>query len=123
AGAAIRDKRLSPVELTDSILGRIDVVEDRVSAFSTDTEDIAVSAARRAAHEIAHGRYRGLLHGIPFGLKGLFKTAGVPTTASSMVLADFVPDVSSAVTDALIDAGAVLVGMTHTHEFAYGSVT
>lgn len=123
AAERIRAKELSPVELTASVLGRIDAVEDKITAFATVTADIATTAAARAEGEIAAGYYRGPLHGIPIGIKDLYDTAGVPTTSSSRVRADHIPERDSAVVEKLLTAGSVMVGKTHTHEFAFGAVT
>ncbi|WP_172832598.1 amidase family protein, partial [Mycobacterium asiaticum] len=125
AGAArqIRTKELSPVELTESVLARIDAINPEVNAFSNVTAELANEAAARAAREIAAGRYRGPLHGIPIGVKEIYDMAGVPSTSSSRVRADHIPDVDSAVVARLRQAGAVVVGRTHSHEFAYGVVT
>jgi aspartyl-tRNA(Asn)/glutamyl-tRNA(Gln) amidotransferase subunit A len=123
AAEQIRARQLSPVELTESVLDRIDAVEDRISAFATVTGDAARESAKQAEAEIAAGDYRGPLHGIPVGIKDLYETAGIPTTSSSAVRAEYVPEHDSAVVEKLTAAGAVMVGKTHTHEFAYGAVT
>ncbi|MFJ7906483.1 amidase [Kitasatospora sp. NPDC096204] len=85
AAAEIRERRLSPVELVDSVLGRIDRVEPHLGAYVAVTAEQARDAAREAEREIAGGRYRGPLHGVPVGLKDLIDVAGTPTTASSRV--------------------------------------
>jgi aspartyl-tRNA(Asn)/glutamyl-tRNA(Gln) amidotransferase subunit A len=123
AAAQIEARELSPVELTDSVLGRIDAVEDRLNAFATVTADVARKAAADAEQEIMAGTYRGPLHGIPLGVKDLYETAGIPTTSSSQVRAGFVPADDAAMVAALLGAGMVMVGKTHTHEFAYGATT
>lgn len=123
AAEQIRAKELSPVELTESVLSRIEAVEDKITAFATVTADVARAAATAAEAEIAAGGYRGPLHGIPVGIKDLYETAGIPTTSSSAVRADYLPAQDSAVVEKLTAAGTVMVGKTHTHEFAYGAVT
>jgi len=123
AAEKIKAKELSPVELTASVLARIDAVEDKITAFATLTPDLATKAAARAEEEIAAGNYRGPLHGIPVGIKDLYETAGVATTSSSKVRADYIPAQDSAVVEKLFAAGSVMVGKTHTHEFAFGAVT
>ncbi|TNC24424.1 amidase [Amycolatopsis alkalitolerans] len=123
AARNIEAKELSPVELTASVLSRIDAVEDKITAFATVTAELAAKAAAAAESEIAAGGYRGPLHGIPVGIKDLYETAGVETTSSSKVRADHVPEQDSAVVEKLLAAGSVMVGKTHTHEFAYGAVT
>ncbi|MCU1608059.1 MAG: Aspartyl-tRNA(Asn)/glutamyl-tRNA(Gln) amidotransferase subunit [Modestobacter sp.] len=123
AAAQIEAKELSPVELTDSVLGRIDAVESTLNAFAAVTADVARKAASDAEQEIMAGTYRGPLHGIPLGVKDLYETAGIPTTSSSQVRAGSVPETDAAMVEKLLTAGMVLVGKTHTHEFAYGATT
>ncbi|OON80677.1 amidase [Streptomyces tsukubensis] len=123
AADAVADRSLSPVELTTSVLGRIGETDPATGAYVTVTAESALADAARAADDIAAGRHLGPLHGIPMALKDLIDTAGVPTTASSLVRADHVPSQDAAVTARLRAAGAVLTGKTHTHEFAYGTTT
>lgn len=123
AGAAIASKQLSPVELIDSVLDRIAAVDGRVGAFVTVTADLARAQATAAADEIAAGRHRGPLHGVSVGVKDLVDTAGVLTTCSSRSMAGNVPSSDGAVVERLAEAGAVMVGKTHTHEFAFGVIT
>ncbi|WP_049653929.1 Asp-tRNA(Asn)/Glu-tRNA(Gln) amidotransferase GatCAB subunit A [Kitasatospora sp. MY 5-36] len=123
ASARIRERRLSPVELVDSVLGRIDRVEPHLGAYVAVAAEQARDAAREAEREIARGRYRGPLHGVPVGLKDLIDVAGSPTTASSRVRDGHRAAADSTVVARLRAAGAVLAGKTHTHEFAYGLTT
>lgn len=123
AAQQISAKALSPVELTESVLARTDTVNPGINAFSNVTAELAVEAAALAEREIAAGRYRGPLHGIPIGVKEIYDMAGVPSTSSSRVRADCIPKHDSAVVAKLREAGAVVVGRTHSHEFAYGVVT
>ncbi|WP_369259488.1 amidase [Geodermatophilus amargosae] len=123
AARQIEQRALSPVELVQSALDRIDEVEGRLNAFVVVTADQALEAARQAEAEIAAGRYRGPLHGIPVGIKDLYDAVGLPTTSSSAVRSEHVPTEDSACVARLRDAGAVMVGKTHTHEFAYGVLT
>ncbi|MCU1572572.1 MAG: amidase [Micrococcaceae bacterium] len=123
ASVSIASGELTPLELTESALARIQAVEERVNAFATVTADVALAQAKQATAEIEQGNYRGPLHGIPVGIKDLINTAGVPTTSSSKVREHFIPDSNAAVVDALAEAGMVMVGKTHTHEFAFGGVT
>ncbi|MFC8128336.1 amidase [Streptomyces sp. NPDC057302] len=123
AARAIATGELSPVELTDSVLDRVGAVEPRLQAYVTVAADSARKAAAEAEREIARGRSRGPLHGVPMGLKDLIDVKGMSTTASSRVRADHVADEDSAVATRLSAAGAVLLGKTHTHEFAYGLTT
>lgn len=121
AAAAIKARRLSPVELTSALLDRIDRLNGSIGAFLTVTRDEALAAARTAEQEIARGRYRGALHGIPFAVKDTHYTKGIRTTANTPVLADFVPDFDATVVTRLKGAGAVLIGKTHLPEFSFGS--
>jgi aspartyl-tRNA(Asn)/glutamyl-tRNA(Gln) amidotransferase subunit A len=120
AALEIRSRRLSPVSLTESCLARIEALEPRLNAFVTVTAELAREQARQAEREIEHGHYRGPLHGIPVGVKDLFATQGIRTTAGSRILADWIPDLDATVVRRLRDAGAVLLGKLGLHEFAYG---
>lgn len=121
ASALIKARRLSPVELTQAILERIDRLDSKVGAFITVTRDEARRAARDAEQEIARGKYRGPLHGIPFGVKDTHYTRGIRTTANTPVLLDFVPDFDATVVARLKAAGGVLVGKMKLPEFSFGS--
>ncbi|MFJ8622073.1 amidase [Kitasatospora sp. NPDC093550] len=123
AAAAVQARKLSPVELVDSVLDRIERVEPQLGAYVTVAAEQARGAAREAEREVAQGRYRGPLHGVPMGLKDLIDVAGVATTASSRVRADHRATADSTVAARLTAAGAVLLGKTHTHEFAFGLTT
>ncbi|WP_399088718.1 amidase [Streptomyces sp. BBFR2] len=123
ASAAVRARELSPVELTAAVLDRLDAVQSRLGPYAAVTPDAARAAAARAASESAAGRHRGPLHGIPFGLKDLMDVAGMATAAGSRVRAGHRAAADSTVAARLADAGAVLLGKTHTHEFAYGLIT
>ena len=117
----IRAKRLSPVELTQAVLKRIDQVEPKVHAFITITREEALDAAKAAEKEIMAGRYRGPLHGIPFAVKDTHYTKGIKTTAATPVLADFVPRFDATVVARLKNAGGILIGKTNLPEFSSGS--
>ncbi|WP_439944109.1 amidase [Streptomyces sp. BBFR115] len=123
ASDAIRAGRLSPVELVDSVLERVEQVEPGLGAYVTITAERARRAARDAEDEAARGLWRGPLHGIPMALKDVIDVGGLPTTASSRVRAHHRARTDSTVAARLAAAGAILVGKTHTHEFAYGLTT
>ncbi|MGC0380387.1 amidase [Streptomyces sp. SAI-129] len=123
AAEAVRTRCLSPVELVDSVLERVERAEPHLKAYATVTAEHARRAARAAEDDIAAGRHRGPLHGIPMGLKDLIDVAGVATSASSRVRAGHRAEASSTVAARLEAGGAALVGKTHTHEFAYGLTT
>ena len=117
----IRRKELSPVDLTRFFLERISRLQPIINAYITVTAEIALTQARRAEKEIAQGRYRGVLHGIPICLKDLFYTRNIRTTAGSRILKRFIPREDAAVVDRLLRAGCVLLGKTNLHEFAFGA--
>ncbi|MGW7351661.1 amidase [Streptomyces sp. NPDC054784] len=123
AADAVRTRRLSPVELVDSVLDRLARVEPHLGAYVTVTADRARRAARVAGDEVARGHHRGPLHGVPMGLKDLVDVAGMPTTAGSRVRDGHRATADSTVAARLTAAGAVLLGKTHTHEFAFGLTT
>ncbi|MGH8111201.1 MAG: amidase [Rhodanobacteraceae bacterium] len=119
----IRTRKLSPVEITESCLNRITATEGSLNAYVRVMSDAARAAAKRAEAEIAGGVWKGPLHGVPVAIKDLYDIAGVPTTASSRQREHWIPETDSAVVAKLKSAGAVIVGKTHTHEFAYGGIT
>jgi aspartyl-tRNA(Asn)/glutamyl-tRNA(Gln) amidotransferase subunit A len=123
AAEQIRSHRLSPVELVRAVLDRIEAVDSRVHAYVTVLADAAMVEARQAEQTIQSGEYCGPLHGIPIAVKDLYDTAGVRTTSSSRVRAEYVPSRNAAAVERLRAAGAVVVGKTVTHEFAYGVVS
>ncbi|MBV8778733.1 MAG: amidase [Alphaproteobacteria bacterium] len=120
AARLIETKELSPVELTDSRLARIEKFDGRLHSFIRVTADEARAAARAAESEIAAGRYKGALHGIPLGLKDIYETKGIPTTGHSKVMQDHVPAEDAVSVAKLKDAGGVMLGKLATHEFAFG---
>jgi aspartyl-tRNA(Asn)/glutamyl-tRNA(Gln) amidotransferase subunit A len=123
AAAAVRRKEVSPVELARLSLERIAADEPRLHAFARLTEARAMAAAKQAEREILAGQWRGELHGVPVAVKDLYDMAGLPTTCSSKVRHDHLAAADSACVERLEQAGASIVGMTHTHEFAYGIAT
>ena len=120
AAKLIEKKQLSPVELTQSRLQRIERLDGRLHAFIRVLADEAHAAARTAENEIMAGRYKGSLHGIPIGLKDIYETKGIPTTGHSKVMQDHVPAADAFTVTKLKDAGAVVMGKLATHEFAFG---
>ncbi|WP_072802437.1 Asp-tRNA(Asn)/Glu-tRNA(Gln) amidotransferase GatCAB subunit A [Rhodococcoides yunnanense] len=119
----IESREVSPVEVAQASLDRLAEVEPAITAFVTVTAEHALAQAAHAETEIAAGNYRGVLHGIPLGVKDLYDTEGILTTSSSAQRADNVPTANSASVAKLYDAGMVMVGKTHTHELAYGATT
>jgi aspartyl-tRNA(Asn)/glutamyl-tRNA(Gln) amidotransferase subunit A len=120
AARLLRRKEISPLELVDAALARIERWNPELDAFITVLGDSARRQARAAGREIHRGRSRGPLHGIPIALKDNFWTRGIRTTAGTKILANFVPDKDSDVAARLSRAGAILLGKTNMHEFAYG---
>jgi aspartyl-tRNA(Asn)/glutamyl-tRNA(Gln) amidotransferase subunit A len=114
---------VSPVALTEAALARIETRDPALNAFMTVTAERARAAARSAESEIAQGRVRGPLHGVPLAIKDLFATKGVRTTGGSKLLADWMPDHDAAAVERLMAAGAVLLGKTGMHELAYGTTS
>jgi aspartyl-tRNA(Asn)/glutamyl-tRNA(Gln) amidotransferase subunit A len=118
--ALLRDRRLSPVDLTEAYLGRIERLDPRLHTYIRVLPEQARAAARQAEVEIGRGDWRGPLHGVPLGLKDLFDVAGVPCTMGSKILRDNVPDIDATVVTRLKAAGAIILGKQNLHEFAFG---
>jgi len=118
ASRSIREGKLSPVELTQSCLSMIDRFEPQVKAWVPLDRDGALREAVRLEDERRAGRMRGLLHGIPVGIKNIFFTAEMRTTAGHAPMAEFVPDYDAAVVERLKAAGAIILGKTTKTEFA-----
>ena len=120
AGEGLARREFSAVELLESTLDRLHATEPAVHAYVTLMEESARRDASAADDDLGRGTWRGPLHGIPVGVKDLCYTRGVPTQAGSRVLEGFVPDYDATVVRRLAGGGAVIVGKTVTHEFAYG---
>lgn len=119
-GAALRSKKLSVRELTENTLRLVADSQERLNAFITITDEAARARAAILDDELARGIDRGPLHGIPIAHKDNIFTHGVRTTAGSKIFADFVPDQDAEIVRQLNDAGAIVIGKTGLHEFAYG---
>src|SRR5947207_12010327 len=118
AAKLLQQRELSPVELVDSRLARIEKFDDRLHSFIRVLADSARAEARAAETEIAGGKYRGPLHGIPIGLKDIYETAGVPTTGHSKVMQDHVPKADAFSVARLRAAGEIVMSKPATREFA-----
>jgi aspartyl-tRNA(Asn)/glutamyl-tRNA(Gln) amidotransferase subunit A len=116
----IRRREISPLEITRACLGRIEELNPSLNAFITIMAESAIAEANAAEAEIARGGWRGPLHGIPIALKDLIDTAGVRTTSASGLHVNRVPQQDAEVVRRLRQAGAVIIGKTNLHEFAYG---
>jgi aspartyl-tRNA(Asn)/glutamyl-tRNA(Gln) amidotransferase subunit A len=119
-GPLLAHRQLSPVALCRALLDRCERLESQLHAFITLSPDRILAEAEAAAKELAAGRVRGPLHGVPIAVKDLCWTRGERTTGGSKVLADFVPDEDGTVVARLRAAGAIVFGKTNTPEFAYG---
>jgi aspartyl-tRNA(Asn)/glutamyl-tRNA(Gln) amidotransferase subunit A len=115
----IAARTLSPVELVEALIQRVEQYDAQTHAFITRTFDLARRQAREAEVEIAAGRRRGALHGIPFALKDIYDTRGILTSGHSRVFIDRIPAEDATATGKLYEAGAVLLGKLATHEMAH----
>ena len=128
-GKLFRKRKLSPVELAKLMLARIERYNPKFNAYITVTAELALAQAKKSESELfaSRGRKghrdRGPLHGIPISLKDNIYTAGIRTTAGSKILKNFIPEYDAQVVSMLKEAGAVLLGKTNLHEFAYGVTT
>src|SRR5438874_3504852 len=120
-GRRLRAREITSAQVTEECLQRIEVDNARLNAFIRVTADEARRQAREADAEIAAGRDRGPLHGVPISIKDLLDIRGVPTTAASRVREGHVADRDAAAIAHLRQAGAVIVGKTNLHEFAFGT--
>jgi len=120
AADLLRTKAVSPVELAEACLQRIEKYNPAFNAFITVTREQALRAAREAESEIQRGRWRGPLHGVPIALKDNIDTAGIRTTGASELFEHRIPDTDAEVAKRLKNAGSVLLGKLNLHEFAYG---
>jgi aspartyl-tRNA(Asn)/glutamyl-tRNA(Gln) amidotransferase subunit A len=118
----VRAKKLSPVEVTDAVLARMDRLEPMLHAFCTPTPEIARKAAKDIEKRIMAGEDVGPLAGVPWGCKDLICTSGIRTASGSFAYADFVPDEDDVVVERMRDAGAVMLGKTNVPEFGYSGV-
>lgn len=114
----IQSRELSPVELTRHLLDRIAAIDGRFHSYVTVLADQALAQAAVAEAEIAQGRYRGTLHGIPLAVKDLCFTQGIATSCGAKMFANWIPDEDGTVVRKLADAGAILLGKLHMTEFA-----
>src|SRR5438445_6995114 len=121
--ALIRSKQISPVELTEAVLARIDALNPRLNAFCLVAHDLARRGAREAEIAVTKAEPLGALHGVPLSIKDVIFTRGLRTTGGSRLFAEAVPDVDAVVVGRLRAAGAVILGKTTTSEFGHKAVT
>jgi len=122
-GDLIRAKKLSPVEIADAVLSRIDAINPILNAFCRVAADRARAAAREAEIAVTKGEPLGPLHGVPVSIKDVLFTRGLPTTGGSRLFADHVPDEDAIAVARLKAAGAIVLGKTNTSEFGHKAVT
>ena len=119
----IAAREISSSEAVGAALQRLERLEDKLNAFITVRAEQARADAKKADEEIAAGRYRGPLHGVPISIKDLFETAGVRTTGGSKIFAEWIPSTDSAIVERLLAAGAITLGKTNLDEFGHGGTS
>ena len=119
----IASRELSSSEVVSAALARLHRLEDKLNAFITVLDEQALSEAKKADEEIASGRHRGPLHGVPVTIKDMFETAGVRTTGGSKILADWIPESDAHLVERLRAAGAIIIGKTNLDEFGHGGTS
>ena len=117
----LKNRKISPVDLVNAHLERVDALDKTLNAFITASREEASAAAKEAELAIAGGNYRGPLHGIPIGLKDLFATTGIRTTSGTKIMADYVPSEDATAVAKLKDAGAIILGKLNMNELALGA--
>ena len=119
----IAGRELSSLDAVSAAVTRLERLEDKLNAFITVVREQALAEAKKADEDIANGRNRGPLHGVPVTIKDMFETAGVRTTGGSKILADWVPETDSALVERLRAAGAIIIGKTNLDEFGHGGTS
>ena len=115
----ISSRQVSPVEVVQEHISRIQFLEPKLNSYITILADSALKQAKEHESEIIGGVYRGPLHGVPVALKDIFYVTGVPNTYGSKINKDFIPRFNSTVVNKFADAGAVLMGKLNLHQFAF----
>ena len=119
----IASREVSPVEVTEAALARADRLQPKLNSFITLLHERALARARELESELADGKYRGPLHGIPIGIKDNIATRGIRTTVGSLVLSDNVPEDDARVVTLCEEAGAIVLGKENLEEFAAGATS
>lgn len=117
---AISNRDVSPVEVVNLLLSRIDEANGELNAYITILGEKALETSKQLERETLTGNLRGILHGIPLGIKDVIYTSDIRTTMGSAFFTDYVPHYNSAIVERLERAGAIIIGKLNTHEFAYG---
>lgn len=117
----IKSGEVSPVEVTQQFLDRIDEKDGTIKSYITVTHDKALEQAKKAEEEIKNGNYRGPLHGIPVGIKDTYQTEGVLSTSGSALFDDYIPEESSTVVTKIEEAGGIILGKLNMHSLGPGS--
>jgi aspartyl-tRNA(Asn)/glutamyl-tRNA(Gln) amidotransferase subunit A len=120
AASELASRAISPLELTQAYLSRIESLDPHLNSYLTVMEESVLEAAHKAGTEIRQGNYRGKLHGVPLALKDLYETKGIRTTGGSKFFADFYPQEDAYVVKRLHKAGAIFLGKLNMHEIALG---
>src|SRR5215469_10243929 len=123
AAARIRSGHVTPTRLVEATLARIQIYNPKLNAYITVMRDSAMRQAKQLEAEQRAGKFRGPLHGVPIALKDNIDTAGVRTTAASAVFDERVPEQDAEVVRRLKAGGAILIGKTNLHEFAFGGTS
>ncbi|GAE24863.1 aspartyl-tRNA(Asn) amidotransferase subunit A [Halalkalibacter wakoensis JCM 9140] len=116
----IKGKKVSPVELIETILSRINQLDGEVNSYITVLPELALEKARHAESQIMNGVYEGPLHGIPVGIKDNYETKGIRTTVGSGILSDYIPHTTATTVKKLSCAGGIMTGKLNMHEFGGG---
>lgn len=119
----IKNKEVSPVEVVDQLLTRIELINPKINAFCTIVADQARTDAKKAENQVMRGDELGPLHGVPIGIKDLTHTAGIRTTLGSLLFKDFVPKADAVLVRRVKKAGAIILGKTNTPEFGHKGTT
>jgi len=119
----IKNREVSPVEVVEGYLDRIDNLNDRLHAYLTVCREEALQAAQESEQALARGQYKGPLHGVPVAVKDQLNTAGIRTTSGTPIFNDFVPDEDATVVAKLTSAGAILLGKLNMTEFGTTSLS
>ena len=117
----IRDRAISPIEVTTAVIERIDQLDEHIGSFITVSAERSLAEAAEREQDLTRDVWRGPLHGIPFSVKDVLYSEGIRTTAGSQILREFIPSYDAAVVERIRAAGGILIGKTNLHEFQAGA--